>query len=72
MTIDTKYNIGDEVWVNCLGDPIPFKVKSVNIHKDRFHSFIFYDLLEDGESAFIRLQEDELFPTKEELVNHLK
>lgn len=71
MTIETKYNIGDEVWANILDEPYNFIVKGIKFVCDRFHKHITYTLLEEGGDIFIFLDEKELFPTKEELLNSL-
>ena len=72
MTIETKYNIGDEVWVNVLDEPCNFIVKGIRFVCDRFHKRIIYFLLEEGECVLIFLDEKELFPTKEELLKSLQ
>ena len=67
MTIETKYNIGEEVWFQTLG--INYKAKITNIHIDIFFDkkhIVHYNLQRNG-YAYER-HEDELFPTKEELL----
>lgn len=67
MTIETKYNIGDEVWINSLGHHIKGKVGEINMSvliDGSVH--INYDIEKSG-YLFVR-KEDELFPTKEELL----
>ena len=71
MTIETKYNIGDEVWANVLNEPYNFIVKGIKFVCDRFHKRITYTLLEEGGDTLIYLDENELFPTKEELLKSL-
>jgi hypothetical protein len=71
MTIETKYNIGDEVWANVLDKPYNFMVKGIKFVCDGFYKRITYTLLEEGEDIFIFLDEEELYPTKEELLKSL-
>lgn len=71
MRIETKYNIGDEVWANVLDEPYNFIVKSIRFVCDRFHKRIVYTILEEGGDTLIYLDEDELFPAKEELLKSL-
>ena len=64
MTIETKYNIGDEVWfMSHRGYPRRDRVASIRIMPDL--SILYY--LE----ANLFREEDELFPTKEELLKSL-
>lgn len=71
MQIETKHNIGDEVWANVVGEPYNFIVKGIRIVCDRFHKRIVYTVLEEGGDTLIYLDEEELFPTKEELLKSL-
>ena len=70
MKIETKYNIGNKVWLNSLGHYIKGKVDEINISvliDGSVH--INYDIEKSG-YLFAR-NEDELFPTKEELLKSL-
>lgn len=71
MTIETRYNIGDEVWANVIGEPYNFIVKGIRFVCDIFHKRIVYTVLEEGGDTLIYLDEKELFPTKEELLKSL-
>lgn len=71
MTIETRFNVGDEVWANVLDEPYNFIVKGIRFVCDRFHKRIVYTLLEEGGDVLIYLDEQELFPTKEELLKSL-
>jgi hypothetical protein len=71
MNIITKYNIGDVVWANVIGEPYNFIVKGIRFVCDRFHKRIVYTVLEEGGDTLIYLDENELFPTKEELLKSL-
>ena len=70
MTIETKYNIWDEVWVNDLGKPHQFNVEEIDIWVDRFRTNISYRL-KDNMRFSITMLECGLFPTKEELLKSL-
>ena len=71
MTIETKYNIGDEVWLMVLGRPKKGQIGAMTIW-----------VLGDGDvelkysvekSGFwYQRYESQLFPTKEELLKSLK
>ena len=69
MTIETKYNIGDEVWFIEEGEPIKDEILSIeiNIYKDS----IFVEYLFANDSYPYGLNESYLFPTKEELLKSL-
>lgn len=71
MTIETKYNVGNEVWLKSLGFTIKATIFAINIvvlSDKEVH--IRYDLSERG--AFYERGENELFRTKEELQNKHK
>ena len=64
MTIETKYNIGDEVWVmSYSGKPFCVRITSITIHKD---FLIMYHFVNIGDR-----EEKHLYPTKEELLKSL-
>lgn len=70
MTIETKYNIGDEVWLNSSGYHIKGSVDEINISvliDGSVH--IIYNIEKIG--YFFERHDDELFPTKEELLKSL-
>ena len=70
MTIETKYNIGDNAWLNSLGHHIKGKVDEINISVLIDGSVqIIYSIEKSG--YFFERHENELFPTKEELLNSL-
>ena len=72
MIIETKYNIGDEVWCLIVGIPIPVIVFGIRVVYDKYHKSIRYNLREkiDGDIT-ISLSESVLFPTKDELLKSL-
>ena len=70
MTIETKYNIGDEVWFNSLGHHIKGKVDEINISVLIDGSVqIIYSI--DKSGYFFERPDYDLFPTKEELLKSL-
>ena len=72
MTIETKYNIGDEVWCFIGSTPIPIVVVGIRIICDEYYKSIYYHLAEElGKPFAISLGESVLFPTKEELLKSI-
>ena len=70
MTIETKYNIGQEVWFQTLG--INYKATVIKIVVHAFidgNVIINYDIARSGYEY--ERHEDELFRTKEELLKSL-
>lgn len=66
MTIETKYNIGDEVWFTTYNErPVSAKIIAIKIVGSK-NSLIEYLFLDYG----LRL-ESCIFPTKEELLKSL-
>lgn len=68
MTIETKYNIGDEVWFEAAGDAKCEEIFGieVNVYKDK----LFIEYLFANDSYPFGLNEFDLFPTKEELLKY--
>lgn len=64
MTIETKYNIGDEVWFMFINEPFQSKVYDYIGGKEKLYRCKFF-----LQSTYER--EDRLFPTKEELIKSL-
>lgn len=66
MTIETKYNIGDEVWFMFDEKPIRGTIKNIGSH-------ISINVVINGNSYIFRREAKgfELFPTKEELLKSL-
>lgn len=62
MKIETKYDIGQEVWVMTMGKPYCAKITAIHIDKNGLLYNIKYLLAK---------KEEELFPTKEELLKSL-
>jgi hypothetical protein len=64
MTIETKYNIGDEVWVMSYNNHIHCdKIVSISIKSDLSIMYNF--------SCLFSREESKIFPTKEELLKSL-
>jgi len=69
MKIETKYNIGDEVWAldffeqPCKGEIL--SISTFNVYKKR-HDYVSYYIHNLGNR-----KEKEIFPTKEELLKNL-
>jgi hypothetical protein len=64
MIIETKYNVGDEVWLKThQGNVYCNRITGIHIKRD---GLIVYSLLN-----FADRTESELFPTEEELLNRL-
>lgn len=72
MTIETKYTIGEEVWVDWLTMPTKMVVQSIEFKKYAHAEYIGYFVVNpnDRRDCF-DAQECELFPTKEELLKSL-
>lgn len=68
MTIETKYNIGDEVWFMKENKPTTRVVNFIEIIvlPTKSKSFIRYGLKRGSDAE--RVVESLLFPTKEELI----
>lgn len=71
MTIDTKYNINDEVWLMKENKPVKRVVSFIEIivASTTSECFIRYGLKID--SGVERVVENYLFPTKKELLESL-
>lgn len=67
MTIETKYNIGDEVWYKVSKEIHYDRISNIRIDVDCLGEIhIDYELWND-----LTKEECELFPTKEELLKSL-
>lgn len=72
MVIETKYNIGDEVWGEWYMEIEKFKVKGIYIIVKRNKSSILYDLIDTQDyTNDASMTEEYLFLTKEELLKSL-
>lgn len=71
MTIETKYNIGDEVLGYIARECFLLRVVGIRILWHKSDKSINYILAEDGVDLTITLGESRLFLTKEELIKSL-
>ena len=71
MTIETKYNIGDEVWYKGFPNIYQLKVIGIKIIMRSSLELIEYDVVEVDDDIPLGIQEILLFPTKEELLKSL-
>lgn len=74
MTIETKYNIGDNVWFDIGFTPTKGIVRVVKTENNKVSNDIIYEVeTEDlGDSVVpVRMFERFIFPTKEELLKSL-
>lgn len=72
MTIETKFDIGQEVWGEWFMQIVKFKVKGISIIVEGLKPSILYDLVDTQDSKNVAsLPEEDLFPTKEELLKSL-
>lgn len=71
MIIETKYNIGDDVWcANFLGEPFQLKIYGITIKILGDKTLISYYVGLTEVSCTLK-KESLLFPTKEELLKSL-
>ena len=71
MTIETKYNIGDEVWAKFGCEAILCKIDDVLIIEDDGFLKVVYSVSDLNERMFGTRFTSELFPTKGELLKSL-
>ena len=71
MTIETKYNIGDEVWFTSFKSPRRARVCGMSIYITKCGEISFVYGLNDKDVYWHKLEQD-LFPTKEELLKVYK
>jgi hypothetical protein len=83
MTIETKYNIGQEVWMIRDNEVQNHEIRSITINKTPTTFIIYYSFadmfnLEDYKTSEFSTdmglewwREEKLFPTKEELLKSL-
>lgn len=69
MKIETKYNIGDEVWFYRGTAPTKGKIESIDVTMTGKHLLIRYYIITS--IALYFLSEKDLFPAKEELLKSL-
>ena len=75
MTIETKYDIGDDVWIMQRNKPVRVEVRDIEISRFQndgmvvIRNRIVYHMV--GDSANTGYHEEELYPTKEALIQSL-
>lgn len=69
MKIETKYNVGDEVWATNFGHQLRGLVSEINIYVSSDGVMLLYMVCFGG--RLIAVTESSLFPTKEELLKSL-
>lgn len=65
MTIGTKFNIGDEVWVKAFGKPQKVTIQCIQQERNRPHTYNTYELR--NEKVHMWAGESFLFKSKEEV-----
>ena len=70
MTIETKYNLGDEVWFMNEGEPISEKIVRIDVEQYERKQFVQYTVVL-SDVILTTFYEQEVFPTKEELLKSL-
>lgn len=72
MKIETKYNLGQEVWIILFEEPILCVVEGVVCYNLKISNWITYQLtLKNGSSCSFTKEECEIFPSKEEALKSL-
>ena len=71
MTIETKYNIGDEVWASFGKIPILCEIKDIEVIEVDDFLRVIYSVSAREECIMGTRFSSELFPTKEELLKSL-
>lgn len=71
MTIETKYNIGDEVWFMNENKVYVSFVEDVRVKRNNKNTKIEYMVESMQKKDFGLKKEQDLFPTKEELLKSL-
>jgi hypothetical protein len=71
MTIETKYNIGDEVYYKRFGEIYKLRITGVKVIEKAPISSVEYYVVEDNDSISMLIAEQLLSPTKEELLKSL-
>ena len=67
MVIETKFNVGDEVWtLNSLCEPIPAKVFGIMIEVRRNRTYVDYKV--DNKEIIAYRREDVVFPHQRRIV----
>ena len=70
MIIETKYNIGDEVWFMNDGEPTSERIVRIDVEQYERKQFVECTVVL-SDVILTSFYEQELFPTKEELLKSL-
>lgn len=72
MKIETKYDIGQEVWTMLYGEPVFCTIEGISITHTKLRRLErYYVVPNDGSVYGFHAMYDEVFPTKEELLKSL-
>lgn len=72
MTIETKFNIGDKVWCSFGGAPTRSIIQDIILVEEMDMLRVVYSVSSTDERIFGTRFGNELFPTKEELLEFVK
>ena len=71
MKIETRYNIGDEVWIISKGKAVKDVIDMIHIHIGRDENISYSFRSKRALGLFETVEESSIFSTKEELLNSL-
>lgn len=73
MKIETKYDIGQEVWLNHFKEMSIARISHIDIYVDKYGSVkpMYWIVIPPSDTPIFKYEEKELFPTKEELLKSL-
>lgn len=71
MTIETKYNIGDEVWFMLCDEPELTTVEAIKVSFTRNMRYLDYYVVPKDSTVGCYVEEGSLHSTKEELLKSL-
>lgn len=71
MTIETKYDIGDKVWIMLFDEPEIATIESIKFFTTSNRQYIDYYVVPNDCSGGCFFEECSLFTTKEELIKSL-
>ena len=69
MTIETKYNIGDEVWLSYGGRSVKTNIQVIYFQARDGGTATYYQMNYKG--VVVQYKEDNIYSTKEELLKSL-
>lgn len=72
MTIETKFNIGDEVWAELCDEPMHCTIEGISITHTKLRRMErYYVVPNDGSVYGFHAMYDQLFVSKQELLDSL-